>query len=173
MANQPEAPAPAAAKAESPKRSGSPVATAIGILLTAVLAGGAAFGGAKMGSRGAAPAAAHESDPHDLKPPHPKAPGATIALEPFLLTVADAEGKQRAIKVTLALELKPEEKEDAFKPFVPRIRDATLGYLRALSFEEAADSARVEKMRTELLERCEKLGAYAVEKVLITDFVTQ
>ena len=170
MAEESKKDPPADAK-PAPAKKGV-AGTIIGIVLTALVATGGAFGGAKLGTRSAAAHAPEEA------PPAPtvvavRPPGATVALEPFLVTVSDAAGKPRAIKVTIALELRHNEKEEALKPFVPRIRDAMLSYLRALPYEDAADSAHVERMRSDMLERFTKLGAFSVEQVLITDFVTQ
>ncbi len=171
MADEKSKAPPAAAVPAAPKKGIA--GTAIGILLTAVLSGGAAFGGAKFGAASVQPAHPEGEGEHAAGIPTVRAPGITMPLEPFLVTVNDATGKPRAVKVTLALELRPHELEEALKPFVPRLRDATLTYLRALTFEEAANNQHVEKMRGELLERFIKLGAIAIDQILITDFVTQ
>lgn len=162
---------PAADAKAAPAKKGA-AGTVIGVALTALVATGGAFAGARLGTRSAA---AHTTEEAPAAPTvvAVRPPGATVALDAFLVTVSDAAGKQRAIKVTIALELRHGEKEDALKPFVPRIRDATLGYLRALAYEDAADSGHVERMRADMLERFAKLGAFSVEQVLITDFVTQ
>lgn len=172
MADEKSKAPPAAAPPPAAKKGGV-AGTAIGIVLTALLSAGGAFGGAKFGAASAA--AKHPSPEGEHAPgiPTVRAPGLTMPLEPFLVTVNDASGKPRAVKVTLALELRPHELEEALKPFVPRLRDATLTYLRALTFEEAANNQHVEKMRGDLLERFTKLGAIAIEQILITDFVTQ
>jgi len=165
-----KAPPPAAPPAAAKK---GVAGTVIGVVLTALLSTGGAFGGAKFGAASAAAAHPNPEAEHAPGIPTVRAPGVTMPLEPFLVTVNDASGKPRAVKVTLALELRPHELEEALKPFVPRLRDATLTYLRALTFEEAANNQHVEKMRAELLERFTKLGAIAIEQILITDFVTQ
>lgn len=152
---------------------GSIVGTIIGVVLTAVLSGGAAFGGAKFG---AAQAGGKHEEPereHAAGIPTVRAPGVTVPLDPFLVGINDATGKQRAVKLTLVLELRPLEKAEEMKAFVPRLRDSTLSYLRGLTFEEASNAQHVEKMRTELLDRYAKLGAIAIDQVLITDFVAQ
>lgn len=152
---------------------GSVVGTIVGVVLTAVLSGGAAFGGAKFGAAQAG--GKHEEAEHERAPgiPTVRAPGVTVPLDPFLVGINDAAGKQRAVKLTLVLELRPLEKAEEMKAFVPRLRDSTLSYLRGLTFEEASSAQHVEKMRGELLERYAKLGAIAIDQVLITDFVAQ
>lgn len=156
------------------KKGGSGVVgTIVGILLTALLSGGAAFGGAKFGAASAGPKHEEAEHEHAAGIPTVRAPGVTVPLDPFLVAVNDQSGKQRAVKITLVLELRPLEQAEALKAFVPRLRDSTLSYLRGLTFEEASNAQHVEKMRTELLERYIKLGAIAIDSVLITDFVTQ
>jgi flagellar basal body-associated protein FliL len=142
----------------------------LGMILPAVLAAAAAFGGAKVaGAQHAPPAAEHAQA---IKPPGP-----TLALEPFLLAVTDANKKAHPMKVTIAIEFesggKGEEKDDALKALTPRIRDAALGYLRSLTYDAVIDPAGGDKMRTELLERLRSSGAPAAEHVLITDLVLQ
>ncbi len=131
----------------------------LGVLLPAVVAGVAAF---------APPAAASSEHTEAAKPP-----GVTLALEPFLLTIPDANRKVHPMKVTLAIEFDSSAKEDALKPLVPRVRDSTLGYLRTLTFEAALDPAASDKMRGEVLERVQGTAAPAAQRVLITDLVVQ
>jgi flagellar basal body-associated protein FliL len=141
----------------------------MGMLLPAVLAAGAAFGGAKLaGAQHAAPPTEHAQAS--------KPPGPTLALEPFLLSIADANKKAHPMKVTIAIEFESgskDEKEDAMKALTPRIRDATLAYLRTQTYETAIDPVGGDKMRSELLERLRSSGAPTAEHVLITDLVLQ
>jgi flagellar FliL protein len=137
------------------------------LIVTAALAGGASFAGAKFGSRAHAEPA-HAAVAHAVAPPGP-----TIAVDPFLVTIPDGKGPPHVLKLTIAIELKPAGKEDELKAFVPRIRDTTLTYLRALTYEEAQSTGRFERLRVDLLERIDKLGVTMVEQVLVTDFVTQ
>jgi flagellar basal body-associated protein FliL len=153
--------------AEAAKKPGGGGPSIVGLLLTAVLAGGASFGGAKFGAGTAHAAPATTVIVHEV----PKPPGPTMALEPFIVTFQDEAGKNHAMKATIALELGHAAKEEEFKAFVPRVRDATLTYLRGLKPEEA-QGKNLDKIRGELKEKLEKLGA-EVERVLITDFVVQ
>ena len=137
----------------------------VGILLPALLAAGSAFGGAKLAGGGAPAHGGHEAT-------HVEAPGPTEVLDPFLVTIADPQ-RPHVIKLTLAVELKASAKAEHFKSFVPRVRDATLTYLRSLTFDEASNPARFEQMRTELLDRFVKIGVHDAEHVLITEFVAQ
>ncbi len=153
-------------EAEPPKKKGGMAGALIGVVVSAVLAGGAAYGGAKAASGGH-----HEPEP----PPKPKfhPPGPTVPLEPFIANLPDKEGKNHAVKVTIAIELAREAQEDAFKVFVPRVRDVTLSYIRSLSFEQIASNDATEKMRKELLEKWQAVGAVDAQGVLITDLITQ
>ena len=146
------------------KKSG--LVVVLGLVFPALLAFGGGFGGAKIA--GASPHAT-------AKPAEPEAqpPGATVALDPFMMTLPDEGGHPHAMKLSLAVELKHGAKEDDLKVFVPRIRDAALSYLRALHYEQAADSARLDELRDELKARMTKTGASSLEQVLITDFVMQ
>ena len=159
--SEPEEKSPPAA-APAPKKT-SPLA----IILPAIFAAGAAFGGAKVaGAHAAGPAPAE----HHAAPVHP--PGPTVPLDPFLVTIADANKKVHPMKVTIAIEFEATVKEDSLKAFAPRIRDATLSYVRTMTYEAAVDS-NTQKMREELLERVRKVGAESAERILITDLVVQ
>lgn len=152
-----------------PVASGGSKASPLGMILPAVLAAAAAFGGAKVAGAQRAPAAAEHSVA--VKPPGP-----TLALEPFLLAVTDANKKAHPMKVTIAIEFESgakEEKEDGLKALTPRIRDSALAYLRTQTYESVIDPAGGDKMRTDLLERLRSSGAPTAEHVLITDLVLQ
>jgi flagellar basal body-associated protein FliL len=139
----------------------------IGMVLPSVLAAVAAFGGAKVaGVHRASPAPSAEHI-EEAKPPGP-----TLALEPFVVTIPDVNKKVHPMKVTIALEFGAKAKEDELKTLVPRIRDAALGYFRALTFEEVIDPAASDKMRAEVLEKLRAAGTGA-ERALITDLVVQ
>jgi flagellar basal body-associated protein FliL len=154
-----------AVETTSKKSGASPLA----LLLPALLAGGASFGGAKLSAAHAASGASSAEHVTVAAPP----PGPTVALDPFLVLTQDVNKKSHAMKVTLAIEFNESAKEETLKSFTPRIRDAALGYLRVLSYEDALDSAKTEKLRSELLERCRATGATSAERILITDLVVQ
>ncbi len=156
--------APEGAKAEGGKKGGSSMVI-VGVVLSAVLAGGAAYGGARAASK---PANHQEPEKPKFAPPGP-----TVPLEPFIANIPDAEGKPRAIKLTIAIELTRESKEDDFKVFIPRVRDVTLAYLRSQTFDRIADQENTDAMRKELIARWHAVGAVAASQVLITDLITQ
>ena len=146
---------------DKPAKKSSPLA----LVLPALLAGAAAFGGSKLATPHVAPAAEAKVEA--------KPPGPTMQLEPFLVTIQDATKHAHAMKVTLAVELESGAKEEAPKAYVPRTRDACLTYLRNETFEQVSDSEHTEKLRTELLAKLKEAGVGGVERVLVTDFVVQ
>jgi flagellar basal body-associated protein FliL len=162
--------APAAPAA--PAKKGGAIGMILGMILPALLAAGAAFGAAKVAGKGGPAHAAPEEEPahHALVP---KPPGPTVPLDPFLVSVIDGAKKAHPLKLSVAIEFGSTDKEDLLKPFMPRIRDTILTYVRSLSYEEAVDAQHSTKLREDLLERCHKVGALTAEKVLITDLVSQ
>jgi flagellar basal body-associated protein FliL len=151
---------------EKPTKKGP--STILTVLVPALIAGGAAFGGAKFSSAHAAPAQTVEHITIAAPPPGP-----TVALEPFVLLTPDGTKKMHAMKVTLAIEFDEKAKEDTLKSFTPRIRDAALTYLRSMTYEDAVDSGKSDKLRTDLLDRFRNVGAIGATRVLITDLVIQ
>jgi flagellar basal body-associated protein FliL len=153
----------------SPKKS-SP--GALSLLLPALVAGLAAFGGSRLSAARAASGGGAAAEHTTTLAPVPP-PGPTVALEPFLVLTQDASKKSHAMKVTIAVEFNESTKEEALKSFTPRIRDATLGYLRLVSYEDALDNTKTEKFKADLLERYRTVGAITADRVLITDLVVQ
>jgi flagellar basal body-associated protein FliL len=142
----------------------------LGILMPALVAGAAAFGGVRIAGANHAPAAIASEH---VAPPPTKPPGPTLSLDPFLLAVPDVNKKTHPMKVTLAIEFDSAEKDEGLKSLVPRVRDSTLGYLRSISYEDALDASASDKIRNEVLERVRGCGASKAEHVLITDLVVQ
>ncbi len=151
---------------EAPAKKGP--STLLAVALPALIAGAAAFGGAKLSAARAAGAQPVEHVAVAAPPPGP-----TVSLEPFVLVTPDAGKKMHAMKVTLAVEFEEKAKEDTLKSFTPRIRDATLAYLRLLTYEDAVDGAKSDKIRADLLEKFRGVGAVSASRVLITDLVVQ
>lgn len=164
---KPAKPAIAAAPSEPTKPSA--IGGLLRILVPALLAAGAAYGGTRAATARAAGPAPQEAASHA---PAQQPPGPTLPLDPFLVTLFDVGKKPHPMKMSIAVEFDAHTKED-LKTFVPRIRDAVLAYLRMLSHEQVTDPAYVEKMRGDLIERCKAAGATGAEKILVTDFVVQ
>lgn len=159
---------PTEAAPAKPAKGGG-VMMILAMVIPGLLAGAGSFGATRFA--GHAAAAPHvEASAHHVEA---KPPGPTIPLEPFLVSVLDASKKAHPMKLTLAVEFESAAKEEAQKPFIPRIRDAILSHMRSLSYEAAVDHEQAAKLRDELLERCRKAGAASAERVLITDLVSQ
>jgi flagellar FliL protein len=140
------------------------------ILIPALVAAGAAYGGTRAAGARTAQVVVAQEAPHHATASRP--PGPTLPLDPFLVTLFDANKKPHPMKMSVAVEFDAHTKED-LKTFVPRIRDVVLAYLRTLSHEQVTDPTHVEKMRTDLIERCRAAGASSAERILVTDFVVQ
>jgi|GEM_PF-1385659 len=146
------------------------------LILTAVVAAGAAGGAALYVSKRAnhaprtAPAAAHAAH----AAPAPTAPpGFTLALDPFVVMTIDAQHSFHAMRATIALEFAPTTREEDVRPYVARIRDATLSLLRAVTYEAASDPAQTDRLRSQLQARLQETGVQGIARVLITDLVVQ
>lgn len=103
-------------------------------------------------------------------------PAETGALEPFIVDILDvAEGKMHHIRAGLALEFAHKFKEeDEFKKIAPRARDASIEFLRSLSYEDATNRDKYEKIKTDLTERIGiAVGKSRIKRVLITEFIVQ
>jgi flagellar basal body-associated protein FliL len=159
-------------KAPVADKKAAPRGGAVGLVLTGLIAGGAAFGGARAaagrsaGHAPPAPAAASHT-------PRVGPPGYTLALEPFLVMAADTNRRAHPMRVVLAVEFDQTVREEGARVFVSRIRDASLTYLRTITYEAASDPERMEQLRTHLLERVQSTGATGVTRVLLTDLVVQ
>jgi len=152
-----------------PASGGSVVGKILGIVLPTVFAGAAAFLGAKLGQ----PAAGAHED-HARKIDDKKMPGLTIDLKAFVVNVQDEKtGENKPCKMTVAIELEKLAKKEEFEPFIPRIRDQVLTYVRNLSYQQVTNPRTKERMTEDLLELIRKLGAEQAQRVLIQELVTQ
>ena len=155
----------------APAKKGGVVGGILGIVLPAIFAGAASFGGTRAAAAHHAPAPSGESAEaaEAAKPPGP-----TLSLEPFVFTVSEAGTKKtHPVKVTVAVEFEASGKEEELKNLVHRVRDATLSYLRTITYEQAQDASNTEKMRADLLAAIKASGARTAQRVLITDLVVQ
>jgi len=101
-------------------------------------------------------------------------PGLTIDLKAFVVNVQDEKtGENKPCKMTVAIELEKLAKKEEFEPFIPRIRDQVLSYVRNLSYQQVTNPRTKERMTEDLLELIRKLGAEQAQRVLIQELVTQ
>jgi flagellar basal body-associated protein FliL len=98
----------------------------------------------------------------------------SVEIPPIVVDLRDADGRIRHLKVGLAAELAETVKMEDFKLVSPRGREATLSYLRSLTFEEVADPARYAGIKDEISKRMiEAIGANRIQRILLVDFVLQ
>ena len=101
-------------------------------------------------------------------------PAAVAVLDSIVIDLRESSGELHHLKVGVALELKSSFHGEEFKRYEPRVRDATISYLRTLTFEEVTAPANLERIRTTLGERVAvAIGHGNVRRVLFTDFVAQ
>src|SRR4051812_10521753 len=140
-----------AAKADAPAPKGVSVVTLIvTAIVTAGSAGGASLyvnkraahaGAGAHAAAGEHGAAAGEHGATIVVSPHAP-PGFTLALEPFVVMCGDAARAMHPMRATLAIEFAATAREEEVRPFVPRVRDAALAQLRAVTYEAASDPAQ-------------------------------
>ena len=169
--------------ADAPKKGGGgAVGNILKIVIPAILAAGASYGGTRYAKAQNAIAVIKEKEEAEHgKKHHEEPPGPTLTLEPFLLSVMDAQHKSHPMKMSVAVEFKAagggggEHGGGGAEPktFMPRIRDAVLTYLRSMTYEEISEPTHQQKIRVELLAHCKEAGVEQAEKILITDFVIQ
>lgn len=152
-----------------PAPGGGIVGKVLNVVLPTVFAGVAAFVGAKFGQ----PAAVNHEE-HARKLDEKKQPGLTLELKAFVVNVQDEKtGENKPLKMTVAVELEKLAKKEEFEPFIPRIRDQILSYVRNLSYQQVTNPRTKERMTEDLLELIHKLGAEQAQRVLVQELVTQ
>lgn len=98
----------------------------------------------------------------------------SVEISPIVVDLRDADGRIRHLKVGLAAELGEAVNVEEFKLVSPRGREATLSYLRSLTFEEVSDPARYAGIKDEIGKRMtDAIGADKVHRILLVDFVLQ
>ncbi|HEU4576677.1 MAG TPA: flagellar basal body-associated FliL family protein [Polyangiaceae bacterium] len=127
-------------------------------------------------------AAAHEgSDEEQAKSSHGKGKKGkegekiiSVEIAPIVVDLRDGDGRLRHLKVGMAAELAETANAEEFKLVSPRGREATLTYLRSLTFEEVADPTKYATIKEEISKRMiSALGADKVRRILLVDFVLQ
>lgn len=100
--------------------------------------------------------------------------GSTAVLDPIIIDLREASGEIHHLKLGIGIELMTSMHGEEFKRYDPRVRDATISYLRTLTFEEVTNASQLERIRSTLRERIgTAIGRSAVRRVLFTDFVAQ
>jgi flagellar basal body-associated protein FliL len=95
-------------------------------------------------------------------------------LESIVVDTRAADGNLRHIKVGLSIELVEGTKEAEFKSYVPRAREAAIGYFRTRDFEQLSDPKNFTQVVKDLnKEIILAVGKKRAKRVVITDFVAQ
>lgn len=95
-------------------------------------------------------------------------------LEALVVDSRAADGSIRHIKVGLTIELTETTKEADFKPYVPRAREAAIGYFRTRDFEQLSDPKNFAQVVKDLnKEMIAAVGKKRAKRIVITDFVAQ
>ncbi|MDB2438738.1 flagellar basal body-associated FliL family protein [Hellea sp.] len=155
---------------EAPKKKGG----VVGSFVTLVALGAASFGTVFMlpGNNQAPMASYNEESSHHGHEAKLDLTEDTSYLELTPLTIS-LQDDARILKIGITLETL-EGEEDYIDPNDPKIRDAFVGYLRALRLEQIEDAAFMAQMRAQLLRRAQLiLGAENVRGILITDFLVR
>jgi flagellar FliL protein len=153
------------------KKSGSGF---IGQIVTMIALGAASFGTVFMlpDNMPAENTAFEKDTAHHNSEPELQLTVPTGYLELKPLTISLQENA-RILKIGITLEILAGE-EDYIDPNDPKVRDAFMGYLRALRLEQIEDAAFMAQMRAQLLRRAQLiLGAENIRAILITDFLVR
>jgi flagellar basal body-associated protein FliL len=95
-------------------------------------------------------------------------------LEAIVVDTRSADGNLRHIKVGLSIELMEGTKEAEFKAYVPRAREAAIGYFRTRDFEQLSDPKNFTQVVKDLnKEIILAVGKKRAKRIVITDFVAQ
>jgi flagellar basal body-associated protein FliL len=157
---------PAEAK-EASSGSSSKGLVVVVLIAAVVLGGGAAAAGAmvamRMGGQQAAPA------------PSASAEGLqSLEFASIVVDVHSADGVSHHLRVSLAAEVPLTVSKEEVQSMMPRSREAAIGYLRSLTYEQATAPHSFEKVKEELSKRIvESIGEKRVAEILVTDFVAQ
>jgi flagellar basal body-associated protein FliL len=95
-------------------------------------------------------------------------------LEAIVVDTRSADGNLRHIKVGLSIELMEGTKEAEFKAYVPRAREAAIGYFRTRDFEQLSDPKNFAQVVKDLnKEIILAVGKKRAKRIVVTDFVAQ
>jgi flagellar basal body-associated protein FliL len=95
-------------------------------------------------------------------------------LEPIVVDTRAADGNIRHVKVGLTIELVEGVPEAEIKSYVPRAREAAIGYFRTRDFEQLSDPKNFTQVVKDLnKEIIAAVGKKRAKRVVITDFVAQ
>lgn len=119
------------------------------------------------------PAADPHGEGHGEGPTKGSTVGPTLKMADFVIHLRNPEA-ERFARLSIELELFSELDREKLTPYVPRLRDAFVGYLSDRTAEELAGSEALTKAKAALLKLVEELvpGKH-VRALYFTDFVVQ
>jgi flagellar protein FliL len=155
----------------STKKSGK-LGILIGAFVLVLIVGGAAFWAYPRFISGAKPGGAAKAE-HDQKSVEEKVK-ATLALEPFLVNLADTEAS-RFVKGTFQMGLAEELSENGKDPVaIAAVRDSIITLLSAKTADQILTPEGKDKLREEIRARVNVVSPQLkVLEVFIVDFVVQ
>jgi flagellar basal body-associated protein FliL len=134
----------------------------------------AATEGASEKGDDAEPAEDEKADESEKKPKSSGDVHEIQNLESIVVDTRAADGNLRHVKVGLSIELVEGTKEAEFKAYVPRAREAAIGYFRTRDFEQLSDPKNFTQVVKDLnKEIILAVGKKRAKRVVITDFVAQ
>ncbi|MCA9596130.1 MAG: flagellar basal body-associated FliL family protein [Myxococcales bacterium] len=153
---------------ETKKPRGKLVFILVAVALTAAAGVGGVFFGPRLLGKAAAAPAPSASAPTD--PPVTS----TAQMSPIVVDVMADDGTMHHLKVVLSFELDDSVKEEDFKHYSPRGREAAVAYLRSQTFEHVTEPKRFPEISKKLSEVTTKaIGEKRIRRVLVTDYVAQ
>jgi flagellar FliL protein len=155
-----------ATTSDPPPRRSSRLPLILGLFL-ALAGGGGGFLAVRTGllpfGHGAAPA-------EGAVPMPPLAPASFVTLDPLVISLPRATGRQ-FLRIVAALDVPPEHAAEV-GALSPRIIDVMNGYLRAVEPADFEDRAVLARLRAQLLRRIQVVaGEGRVRDLLILEFV--
>jgi flagellar FliL protein len=154
---------------EAPSGKSSKGLVVVVLAAAVVLGGGAAAAGAVVAMRVGTPQAA----PAPSASAEEKVMG-TVDFASIVVDIHSADGTSHHLRVSLSAEVPPDGVKEDVENLMPRGREAAIGFLRALTYEEATAPASFDRIKTELAKRIiEAVGEKRVAAIILTDFVVQ
>jgi flagellar basal body-associated protein FliL len=153
---------------EAPSGKSSKGLVVVVLVAAVVLGGGAAAAGAVVAMKVATPVAAAAPAASEEKVL------GTVDFSTIVVDIHGGDGASHHLRVSLAAEVPPEVVKEEVQNLQPRGREAAIGYLRSLTYEEATGPGSFEKIKGELAKRIvEAVGEKRIGAVILTDFVVQ
>lgn len=144
---------------------------AITVLVTGAAVAGTVFGPALFGHAKKGEQAPEKDKGKDKEK---EKIGESVELSPIMVDARADDGALHHLKVVLAIEIAEGTTKDELMRYVPRGREAAVGYLRSQTFDHLVEPTHYADVRAELSKQfTEAIGGERVARVLVTDFVAQ